>query len=293
MLAIRRSQEFEEGILLSAHVTLTRQLDRHVDIIGCPSTRSPAHKAEGALSPNCAEPDHRPRAIWILILQMDHHFIILLLTLLIHRSYSLWPQPASVSSANNTLLLSNAFTIRSELKSTPSDLQGAIAKAEGFLKSDKLGRLIVGRGTSDIPTFEFAKALQSLTLRLNEGSTVQSIATEAVADLSERQEGYTMSIPSNGSVATLTANSTLGLLRGLTTFEQLWYDAGGQTYMVGAPMEVVDAPAYVCQNLPSACTLVDVGFNFQELQGFHARYRTKLVSRLIRFTNFSWPVIES
>ena len=169
-----------------------------------------------------------------------------LLTLFPCASFALWPQPTSITSANNTLLLSNSFTIRPELQATPSDLQDAITRTESFLKNDKLGRLIVGRGTSDIPTFKSAKTLLTLALRLNEGSSVQSIASQAVAALSERDEGYTLSIPSDGSTATLTANSTLGLFRGLTTFGQLWYEAGGQTYMDGAPMEIEDAPVYVC-----------------------------------------------
>ena len=45
-----------------------------------------------------------------------------------------------------------------------------------------------------------------------------------------------MSIAVDGSTATLTANSTLGLFRGLTTFTQLFYERSGQIYAVEAPI---------------------------------------------------------
>jgi hypothetical protein len=59
-----------------------------------------------------------------------------------------------------------------------------------------------------------------LTL-LNE--TSGSIAEETVKPLEERDESYHLSVPLKGE-ATLEANTSLGLLRGLATFEQLWYN---------------------------------------------------------------------
>ena len=52
-------------------------------------------------------------------------------------------------------------------------------------------------------------------------------------------------MPADGSSAILIANSTLGLFRGLTTFEQLWYYFDGDIYTLEAPVQISDAPAYV------------------------------------------------
>ncbi len=66
-----------------------------------------------------------------------------------------------------------------------------------------------------------------------------------MAELESRVDSYTLSVPANGRDATVTANSTLGLFRGLTTFSQLWYDWEGITYTPEAPLNIIDAPVYV------------------------------------------------
>lgn len=58
-----------------------------------------------------------------------------------------------------------------------------------------------------------------LSLLLN---TSLSIAEEAVKPVDKRDESYSLKIPTAGAVI-LQANTSLGLLRGLTTFEQLFY----------------------------------------------------------------------
>lgn len=63
--------------------------------------------------------------------------------------------------------------------------------------------------------------------------------------LEQRSEGYTMSVPASGAEAVITADSTLGIFRGLSTFEQLWYAVDGRVYAVGMPLNVVDEPVYV------------------------------------------------
>jgi hypothetical protein len=53
-------------------------------------------------------------------------------------------------------------------------------------------------------------------------NTSLSIAEEAVKPVDKRDESYSLKIPTAGAVI-LQANTSLGLLRGLTTFEQLFY----------------------------------------------------------------------
>ena len=60
-----------------------------------------------------------------------------------------------------------------------------------------------------------------LQLSPSKGATVRSITEKAMRDIRTRSEEYVLSIAADGSEATFTANSTLGLFRGLTTFTQL------------------------------------------------------------------------
>lgn len=56
--------------------------------------------------------------------------------------------------------------------------------------------------------------------RLDTSRTFDGFSTRwPVADIGSDH----LSVPDDGSDASLTANTGLGLLRGLTTFEQLWY----------------------------------------------------------------------
>lgn len=161
---------------------------------------------------------------------------------------ALWPQPRNLQAGSEALKLSNSFDISfaNSLNSAPSDLRDAVSRTKRFLKEDKLERLIVGRGQSDKAVAEKAKSLSKLTLSLENVATVKSITEEAQKPIESRDEAYTLTVPADGSAATITANSTLGLLRGLTTFSQLWYEADGTTYALDVPISIRDSPAYVC-----------------------------------------------
>ena len=157
----------------------------------------------------------------------------------------LWPQPRSLQTGSTTLKLASNFDINVNVQHAPSDLSDAVSRTKSFLKNDKLGRLVVGRGSSDSGALKTAKSLKTLQLSLSKGATVRSITEESRLAPGTRSEEYILDIPADGSTATLTANSTLGLLRGLTTFSQLFYEYSGQIYTVEAPISITDAPAYV------------------------------------------------
>ncbi|KAL4080857.1 glycoside hydrolase family 20 protein [Scleroderma citrinum] len=142
------------------------------------------------------------------------------------------------------LTLSPSFTFDVAVPNPPADLLQAVTETKSYLDNDKLGRLVVSRGANDSPAIAGAKSLQSLTLSLTEGAQVASISSESVKPFGTRSEEYTLIIPEDGSDAMLTANSTLGLFRGLTTFSQLWYYYNNVTYTIVAPINIVDAPAY-------------------------------------------------
>ena len=124
----------------------------------------------------------------------------------------------------------------------PEDLESAVARTLQYIQTDKHERLVVGRGSVDVATIESAKQLPSLVVTSKDANT---IAIEAIAPLGTRDESYTLNIPSDGSPATLSANSTLGLFRGLTTFSQIWYTHNSSIYTVEAPISISDSPAFV------------------------------------------------
>lgn len=164
---------------------------------------------------------------------------------------AIWPQPRSLQAGTTPLKLSGGFdiTISGSIHNAPTDLHQAVQSAKNFIKNDKLERLVVGRGSADAAAVQKAHTLSKLTLSLEKGATAHSITSEAQKAPELRDEAYTLTVPEDGSGATITANSTLGLFRGLTTFTQLFYYHDGTTYLINAPIQIEDSPAYVSPEL--------------------------------------------
>lgn len=158
---------------------------------------------------------------------------------------ALWPIPTTLETGTSALKISPTFYFNVQVEGAPQDLWDAVAQSQYYLKNDQLGRLVVGRGANDTTALASAMTLSHLTLSLANGATVEPISSEAVKPLGARSEEYSLIIPADGSAATLTANSTLGLYRGLTTFNQLFYYYGGVIYTLLAPIAITDTPAYV------------------------------------------------
>lgn len=154
---------------------------------------------------------------------------------------ALWPLPRSVTSGSTTLVLCPTFEIVVN-GPYPQDLQSAVVRTLEYIQNDKHERLVVGRGSVDAVTIKSANVLRALVVSSKDSKT---IAAEARAPLGTRDEAYTLHIPSDGSPATLSANSTLGLFRGLTTFTQIWYTYKSSIYTVEAPISISDSPAFV------------------------------------------------
>ncbi|OCH90413.1 N-acetylhexosaminidase [Obba rivulosa] len=199
---------------------------------------------------------------------------------------ALWPQPRNITTGSTALRLSPGFTISlSSIDGAPEDLVQAVTRTESYIKTDKLGRLVVGRGSSDVAAYSRAKTLSQLTLSLSHGAKVQSITTEAQKPLEERDEAYTLTVPSDGSAAKLTASSTLGLFHGLTTFGQLWYENDGTIYTMTTPVDIEDSPAY-----PYRGFMLDTARNFFPVSDI---LRTLDAMSWVKINTFHWHVVDS
>ncbi|KAJ7205637.1 N-acetylhexosaminidase [Mycena rebaudengoi] len=213
-------------------------------------------------------------------------FKAILIAAAIHNASALWPIPRTLTTGTDFLVLSPSFFITVNVQNAPQDLVDAVAQTNVYLKTDKLQRLVQGRGSSDAGGLTNAPALSGLTLTLQNSLPVLSIASESVKDISSRSEGYTLSIPNTGKPAVLSANSTLGLFRGLTTFSQFWYELNGVTYTNVAPVSIVkDTPAYPYRGL-----MLDTSRNFFPVPDIK---RTLDAMSWVKINTFHWHIVDS
>ncbi|KIJ54483.1 glycoside hydrolase family 20 protein [Sphaerobolus stellatus SS14] len=193
----------------------------------------------------------------------------------------LWPMPGNLAMGSTALRLSPSFSIAVNVKNPPSDLMDAVSRTTSALFNDKLQRLVVGRGVNDTARIQAAKVLSQLKLSIVGSRAVQSISAEATAPFETRSESYSLTVPADGSAASITAASTLGLLRGLTTFGQLWYQLGTTTYSVQAPVTIKnDAPAY-----PYRGFMLDTARNFFTVDDIK---RTLDAMSMVKLNSFHW-----
>ncbi|KAI9062158.1 glycoside hydrolase family 20 protein [Trametes sanguinea] len=203
-----------------------------------------------------------------------------------HHGLAIWPIPRSLSTGTSPVKLSPDFVINLRgLSNPPADLVSAISRTHSRLHSDSLERLVLGRGSGDAQAIGQAHLLSSLTASLQHGSPVRSIAEETTLAFDNKSESYELSIPDNHAGATLIANSTLGLLRGLTTFEQLWYDYKGTKYTLEAPIQIHDEPAF-----PHRGFSFDTSRNFFSIADIQ---RTLDAMSWVKLSILYWHIIDS
>ncbi|KJA23996.1 glycoside hydrolase family 20 protein [Hypholoma sublateritium FD-334 SS-4] len=202
---------------------------------------------------------------------------------------ALWPMPRSLQTGTTLVKLSPSFSIEVDVAHPPQDLLDAVSRTNQHLKGDMLQRLIVGRASSDTAALVHAPSLTklSLTLAPAEVTSVKSIMAEATKDIASRREGYSLTLPASGGAASIVANSTLGLFRGLTTFEQLWYaDSAGDPYTYQAPVIIADdSPAY-----PYRGFMLDTARNFFSVSDIK---RTLDAMSMVKMSQFHWHVVDS
>jgi hexosaminidase len=134
------------------------------------------------------------------------------------------------------------------------------------------------------------KGAQKLLAKKRAASAVpRSITSEIQQDVSQLDEAYKLVIPADGSPGTLSANSSLGIFRGLETITQLIYALPGELttahylatrYIWNAPIEINDKPAFPYRGL-----LLDTSRNFYPT---YAIKRVLTVMSFAKLNQFHW-----
>ncbi|OCH86979.1 N-acetylhexosaminidase, partial [Obba rivulosa] len=211
--------------------------------------------------------------------------LLLGLVLLSHGARALWPIPRSLTTGSSAVKLSKTFAIHVDIAHPPQDLLDAVARSTSRLQTDKFQRLVLGGVSQDITAVHTAHEIKSLILALTASAPVRNLSEEATMAINSRSESYTLSLPTHQAQAILTANSTLGLFRGLATFEQLWYDLDGTKYLLNGPLEIADEPAFPYR-----------GFSFDTSRNFYPVsdiLRTIDAMSMVKLSILYWHIIDS
>lgn len=211
--------------------------------------------------------------------------LFLLLLAVFTPVHALWPIPRTLSTGQSALTMGEGFSIdTTAIHNPPRDLKDAVSRTRHYIREDKFGRLVVGRGPGDGVSLGNAPKLNKLSLRLRDMNQtdvtvnlllnydydgldterkldVKAQRTPSISEITalpveQRDESYRLEIPSDGTDAILVANTTLGLLRGLTTFSQVWYQYDQWVYTVEAPFKIVDEPYYVSCDIQNGLRLM-------------------------------------
>ncbi|KAF7767959.1 CAZyme family GH20 [Agaricus bisporus var. burnettii] len=221
---------------------------------------------------------------------MKNFLSVFSIFLLCSPALALWPRPQNLTTGSTPLRLAQHFSIQfsDKKQNVPKDLQDAIRRTAQYLKDDKLQALVVDRGASSSAEVRSAKTLSSLTLTFNDASSsskkVKSLSEDATAGIGNQDESYSLQVSEDGN-AVLTANTALGLFRGLTTFGQLWYELDGETYTLQAPISIEDSPKYPYRGL-----LVDTARNYFPVKDIK---RTLDTMSWVKMNHFHWHVVDS
>ncbi|GAA5901608.1 hypothetical protein JCM8208_001554 [Rhodotorula glutinis] len=210
---------------------------------------------------------------------------------------ALWPKPHAIERGSSFVRLGASFSVdfwpRNGQEPAARDLRVALNRARRHLDSDLLQRLTVDRGEQDRHAVNAAAILERLEVRLASSRPHETLFGQLGEPLDEIDESYILDVPSQYEtgaplvatlVATLAANTTLGLVRGLDTFTQLVYalpagpeDLYTARYIPQAPVHIVDRPAFPhrCARRPLSPPRLDSDAPF--VQGVHARHVPQLL----------------
>jgi hexosaminidase len=172
---------------------------------------------------------------------------------------TIWPYPAQFT--NGTTTINVAGTLKYSLTSGSSDtLSQAFTRYHGITfphvsstaDAKQILKNIIEKDTAEMVR---ASPLASLTV------TVEDL--DASAPQLETDESYNLTIPADGTPATLTAKTIYGAMHGLETFSQLvHFDFDTETYIIeNTPWSIQDVPRF-----PHRGLMMDTARHFETLQ---------------------------
>lgn len=214
------------------------------------------------------------------------------------------PLPHAYTTGNTTVCLAPNFIIsfNNDLVNLPQDLLDAARRTEDAIKSTSHHYLSVDHGieffTNETPCGSYIDNLIISLEGYTSGRAIASIFSETTRPAEERLplEAYTLSVPLEGP-ARISSTSSLGLLRGLTTFEQLFYLLPAQhgkssaqqdtstIYAPFAPYVISDRPSF-----PWRAVLLDTSRHYFSKDLILKQLETM---SLVKLNVFHWHITDS
>ncbi|SCZ90115.1 BZ3500_MvSof-1268-A1-R1_Chr1-3g01786 [Microbotryum saponariae] len=226
-----------------------------------------------------------------------HLVTLVLLSVLAGSALAVWPQPRAISRGTGTVRLSKRFCIVIDkederlFKAKISDLAQAIKRSQSRVQHDTHALLKLDRGASYLQSVREAAVLTTLSLSIKPEGRRRPITYETNLPYEKQDESYTLTVPARCSkglcTGTLTAETTLGLLRGLTTFEQLVYSFPSNVkskskFIIDMPIKIEDKPAF-----PHRAFMLDTSRNFYSIGDI---FRTLDTMSSVKLNVFHWSV---
>ncbi|KAK0547502.1 Glucosamine-6-phosphate isomerase (Glucosamine-6-phosphate deaminase) (GNPDA) (GlcN6P deaminase) [Tilletia horrida] len=253
---------------------------------------------------------------------MQHFKLLAALVCALPSTLAIWPQPASLSRGNGTVIIKTESFHFLAPPSLSADLARAVQRTEAAIRRDKAYLLQVGHGSDRAHTIQNSPVLDTIQIQLVSGgsrhqarhphmprATGPSLRSEILQPVELHDESYEISLPSDGGAGTLTASSALGILRGLSTIEQLFNDlppdstgpaalyarefatravnmtAARTRFIQGVPLQISDKPAFPWRGL-----ILDTSRNFYSVPSIE---RTLNAMALVKLNTFHWHMVDA
>ncbi|OAR02086.1 hypothetical protein LLEC1_05910 [Akanthomyces lecanii] len=173
---------------------------------------------------------------------------------------ALWPIPIDVSTGNKTLFIDKTINITyngAPLTYQPgynppagsnftsqTIVQGALARSlKAVFDNGYVPWMLHKPGSGFEPRSEPTRKNRVQSLTITQTSRDETSTFKPLAG--QRDESYSLNVTIDGQ-ASITAKSSIGVMRGLETFSQLFFkhSSGGAWYTTQAPVRIADAPKF-------------------------------------------------
>jgi hexosaminidase len=165
---------------------------------------------------------------------------------------AIWPAPSSYVTGHSTLWIDEATIIEASTTPQASDTKRIIDEAikrtrQCLFKQSFVPWKFHARNATYEPS---AKQTSQTTIKKVELQFASPNQTNVMKTLAgELDESYNLTISADGNVVII-ANSSIGVVRGLTSFTQLFYQhSDGSVYTPYVPVKITDRPKFAHRGL--------------------------------------------